>query len=318
MSDPIQIVSDYIVARLRRIKLDGVPITVYEPDAERPQGETVYPHLAVSLVGEMKCAELNPEHEEVFVPSAETRTISVPEHLACRLRACVIGSKQEPYQIVEGTSDQLLLRVGLPSGWVPTGYLTSPPDQPVTLIVQLDLAKNDRPLDAWEVARHIATWTTGIQADVWDGRLRLKPTSPGVDLEILECEHSAYEVLGLTPGIYRHTEQVGPVSYTVKPAATPWKLLYQVDRQAVSKEHAKALDSFIMDCFPRGHWPVLGPNLAPIWSPVEPKNLDELAKPEWWTAFRWWVGPVPIDRKTSYQVKSIGSVTMEWAGLESR
>jgi len=39
--------------------------------------------------------------------------------------------------------------------------------------------------------------------------------------------------------------------------------------------------------------------------PEDPQILDELAKPQFWTALSYWVSGVVIDRLTTYEVQSL-------------
>jgi hypothetical protein len=293
----IELLNNYIVQRFQRILMDGQPITVYGPDApEREEGETVWPHLAVSIKLWQEDARLSRHHEEVFVPSETTQTITVPKEFAGLLRATVVGTEREPFTIVENENDVFGLSVGKDDVFEA--------DQSVRLI------PGDR--DAADICLFLNTWLDGITAVNDDGRIKLMTVEPGHDLQLLDLSNSANAVLGFEPGIVRHEDVTGPESWSVKRYPTPWRILYQVDLRTTVEAHAIGLTPFVLDSIPDGHWPIIAPDFAPVFHREPPQILDELAKPEYWRAFRWWVGPVWIDRITSYTVQPITEFTLEF------
>jgi hypothetical protein len=307
----IDAINEYIVGRLRQIKMpvvltdpppdplpDPEPIMVYPPDPQRDLGEMQLPCLAVSLIDVRPDVEISKPGHEVFIPSTETVTTTLDEHFGKQLFASIVSSKQEPYQIAEG-ADQLRFRVGKANEWQP--------DQVVTLMQGVR--------DAWEISRSINLLTRGVEArptrtalpanfEEGDFRLRLETIESGLDIEILETEDSAHEALGLSLGVSSHLTRTGPASWTVRPYPSPFELYYQVDLRTADEGQARVLPAFVMEALPERFRPKINSQF-PVFTADKPQNLDELAKPEYWTAFRWRVSHVWLDRLTGYTVKPI-------------
>jgi hypothetical protein len=292
----IQAVTDYVVNPFRKILLpDGVtPLPVYPPDSQREHGETALPCVALSLDIEPK-EELDRPHCSYFIPSEEQQTIQIKEELGHLFKAEIVSSEAEPF-VIDGDNGALKLRVGTPGAWGP--------DQTVTIL------PGSR--DAWEIARAVNYWARGIVATYRHGRVRIEADQAGHDLEILTGS-TASEILGLPVGFVSHLTRTGPVSYTVKPYPIPFILTFQCDLRAADKAQRDALLPMVMNLFPESHWPVIK-GQKPHFRRSDYKNFDELAAPEWWSAFWCEVDCIWLERRQSYQVKSIITPELEFAG----
>lgn len=107
----------------------------------------------------------------------------------------------------------------------------------------------------------------------------------------------------------------GPASFTVKPYPTPVKLLVQLDVRTASKNHAVDLTSIVYDLFPIHHSALINDFHVRFGVP-KIETLDELARPHFWTAYRWWCRNVWIDRLTSYEVSSLRDPRLELSTME--
>lgn len=287
--------NNYIAGRYGLIKMDGEPRPVYGPDAFRDLGETAYPCFVVDLIDLDIDQRLNRPHIEVFEPSAEQATVQLSGQFAQLLRAQVCGSNAGPFAVVMDECDRLSFRTGHDGAWGDV--------QTVPFI--------DGSRDAWEVARSCNYWANGIVATAIAGRLWLETAEPATDLEILDVEHSAHEVLGLTPGVQSYLTRTGPASYTVRKYPTPVILKYQTEILATKRDQYLGLMPLFVNALPDGHWPRVG-GQAPHFEFVGGQNLDGLDKPEWRTAFRYDVSQVWLDALTAYQVASILAVEAEF------
>ncbi len=293
----IQAVTDYVLAPFQKIKRpDGSSLKVYPPDEYRDLGQAELPCLALSLNIAPK-DELDRPHHKIFLPSDEQQTITIPEQFGHSFHAEVAASNAEPY-VIEAGRDLIAFRVGTPGAWGPDEMIVLPPGSRA----------------AWEIARAGNYYATSIKADYWAGTIYIRTAKPGMDLEILETDGSAYEVLGLTPGVVSHLTRTGPVSYTVKPHPMPVIFHYEVELRAAEKAQRDALLPMVMNLFPENHWPTIN-GQSPHFRRSDHKDLDELVNPEWWSVFMLEADCIWLDRKDAYQVGSIVEPAVEFAGV---
>lgn len=288
----IQAITDYIVGQLQTIRQkvgeEWQPVQVYAPGPYRDHGETVYPNVALSLASFLPDSSRARPHLEVFEASAELQTVQIDEQSGRFFPAVTNGAEQEPYQIEEGVHDVIRFRVGGAGAWLP--------EQSLTLIY------GER--NASEICAQINAWTTGVLAAAKNGHIHLETEAVGADLEIFDGEASAWATLGFTPGVISHLSRTGPASWTVRRCPTPVKVLYQADINTVDPAQQIGLWNYVMDLLPSGHRPWIN-GQSPSFHMAPPTNLDELEKPRYRTAFRWWVSNIWIDRIRAYSVQSI-------------
>ncbi|MEW6352384.1 MAG: hypothetical protein AB1646_25305 [Thermodesulfobacteriota bacterium] len=99
----------------------------------------------------------------------------------------------------------------------------------------------------------------------------------------------------------------GPDTFLITKYPTPVRLLYQVDLRATKPAHMTPMLGMVLEALPVGYQPRIGDKWV-LFDLLEAKNLDELAKPQFWTAFRYWVHDVWIERFGSYEVGSITDI----------
>jgi hypothetical protein len=100
------------------------------------------------------------------------------------------GTEIGPYTVGAGVNDALKLRVGTPGVWGA--------DQDVTL--------TEGTRTAQQVCDDVNTQTTGMNATVEDGKVRIEAVDVGHDIEIVAVANDVYSTLGLGEGVYSHSE----------------------------------------------------------------------------------------------------------------
>jgi hypothetical protein len=115
---------------------------------------------------------------------------------------------------------------------------------------------------------------------------------------------------------YMHLDPVsGPKEWTVKPLPTPYELGYQIDCLAANDAQALFLAFNLSRSIPVPSRPTIGTEPPLLITPDgDPENLDDLAKPRFWTAQRYLVSNIWIDRIEEFTKPSIGSVDLEAIG----
>lgn len=290
----IKDVTDWIVGRLRGIKLGGVVIPVYPPGPDRPKGEMADPHIAVKITDWAIDKELYRPAVKQFIPSDEQATVMAPAELGYLLHAEVTGTAAGPFAIEEGVNDSLLLQVGIEGGWVDPVAATLMPGS----------------RDAWEIARAVQFRTADIAGEgTDDGKLRLWTAHPGMDLAILECPNSAYATLGLTVGVTSHLTQTGPASYGVAEAPVPLILEYTILIGTTDPNQQRSIEFWILRAIKDGHWPQIKADLAPTFEVNKVRLDEEGAIPDYETAIRYVVRQVWLEYPADFEVLGITGIS---------
>jgi hypothetical protein len=290
----ISTVNDYIVGALEGaigLGAEGAtrrPIMVYAPGANREKGLTTFPHIAVTLVGHKLNADRARPDVELFTASSSTGTVTVPKREASMLRARAVGGEVEPFAIEVGVNDKMVICVHHGDA---TGSCYE---------VALSPGAAE---SADEVCRSINYWAgDAFTASATEGgAVAISPRDAAWDFTLAAVDDSAYATLGLTEGTYSHLVQTGPASYSVTPYPVPVSLHYQVDVRTTTQEQMVALIPMVWDVFPPGHQAAISGHVV-TFDHDETECLDELAKPIFWTAFRWWVKDAWLARRGGYAI----------------
>ena len=186
------------------------------------------------------------------------------------------------------------------------------------------------------VTAHICGRFAGVKLEVGDRRQALKVYAPGPEraqgVTIFPCVAISRTKVMLaaanarpccelvTPSDEQISVQLppqlggglvsGPDHYTVRPYPTPITVLYQVDLRATVDVQAEALQRICLQALPPGYQPTIE-GYAVTFQLLEIQDLDDLAKPQYWTAVRYWVHDIWVERFDSYQVPSITGVNLQ-------
>jgi hypothetical protein len=110
---------------------------------------------------------------------------------------------------------------------------------------------------------------------------------------------------------YTHLPDVtGPENWTLRKFPTPYEMYLQIDVLAVAPAQADVMILFLAEAIPSYSAEIQRQNIR-FYPHGDPTNLDELAKPLFWTAARYLVTNIWVDRIGEITKPSIGDITVE-------